>query len=129
MTEGRAGQTRYRNDAARDDEARAGHAEAARRLNEAVTRNLLLPAVRTDLLAAVAAGATLDDAARRYGATRQRVTALAQLDAEFADALDEAYRTAAAPDTPHGTSTGYRHYRCRCCDCRVAHHGQRSASE
>jgi len=116
--------SRYRA-AERDDDARAGHAAEARRIREERAADTFPPETRASVLEAVAKGVTLADAAQAVGLTRQFVSAWAVRDDGFADELDDAYRAAAPTDTPHGTPTGYRYHRCRCRECRAAHHGPR----
>jgi hypothetical protein len=105
-----------------DADSRAGHATQMRAWRQEVSDGVVGPQVRVRILAGVRAGDSIDTAARAAGTTRQRAAAIAAREPEWADALDDAARDAAPADTPHGTPSGYRHWRCRCRECGAAHH-------
>ncbi|WP_239404626.1 hypothetical protein [Frankia sp. Cj3] len=107
---------------ARDGTARTAHNTQSREWRRGVADAALTPEVRDRIVAMVAAGVGLPAAARAVGTTYQQVRGASWRDAAFADALDDAAVAAAPADTPHGATSGYRRYGCRCRDCRSAHH-------
>jgi hypothetical protein len=120
-TDARASASRWRA-GERDDAARAGHADDMSERRRRASEETLDDAARAKLLALVTGGTSITDAARQVGTTQQHLRAIAQWNEPWADALDDACRAGADPDTPHGTTSGYRIYRCRCRECRAAHH-------
>lgn len=119
-TTGLGATTRYRY-GMRTTETRQAHAVASTAWRRQLAEAEFPPAHREELLEQVANGVSVRLAAERLGTSHQAVYAWAARDPAFAAELDTAQRAAASPDTPHGTESGYRHWNCRCGDCRAAH--------
>ncbi|WP_213455448.1 helix-turn-helix domain-containing protein [Rhizomonospora bruguierae] len=77
---------------------------------------------RRRLLRLIAQGAPVTEAAELVGVTYQAVHARTRTDPAWQGLLDQALMTGRRVDVPHGTESGYRQYRCRCPECRRAHH-------
>lgn len=75
-----------------------------------------------ELLRRVRGGEQMPQAAALLGLTAQTVHAACRRRPERAAELDVALRAGRDPGIEHGTTTGYRRHRCRCPDCRLAHH-------
>jgi len=82
---------------------------------------VLPKSTRTQILRAVRKGQTVPEAASAAGLTQQTVWGRTRVDAQWRADLDKALM-AGRPSAPHGRPTGYRHYACRCPECRTAHH-------
>lgn len=82
-----------------------------------------LPSItRECLLTLIASGVAPATAADELGVTVQRIYARRRFDPEWDERLDEALLRGRDPEAPHGTHQAYRHHRCRCPECRAAHH-------
>lgn len=77
---------------------------------------------RRKLLRLLARSTAITDAAEQVGVTVQTIHARTRIDPNWQGLLDQALMTGRDPEAPHGTPTGYRHYKCRCPECRQAHH-------
>jgi hypothetical protein len=84
--------------------------------------------VRRRVLRLCASGHAPADAASRLGLHVQAVWGYARSHPEWLAALDQALLAGRNPNIPHGTPTGYRHWKCRCHECRSAHHGEAGIS-
>jgi hypothetical protein len=80
------------------------------------------PKQRRAFLRLLERGVAISEAAEKVGITVQAVHARCRFDPEWQGLLDAALIAGRDPDAPYGTPTGYRRYRCRCPDCRRAHH-------
>ncbi len=80
------------------------------------------PKIRSRVLALIAAGVHITDAAAALKTSQQAIHHYARVHPEWGAELDEALFAGRSPDVPHGTETGYRNHRCRCPECRTAHH-------
>lgn len=119
----RAGTSLYRYGVRDDPDVRTEHSDASREWRRRIADALFPEHVRTAILTAVAAGATLADATEAVNVSINQTRGLAPRDADWAAQLDKALRAGADPDTLHGTPSGYRHWGCRCSLCYEAHHG------
>lgn len=106
----------------RCDSCRDAHNRNLRRYRRRHAAQTLPPSTRRSILAAIRAGTPLVVAAAQAGTTQQRIWALARAVSQFGAHLDAALMWARDPAVPHGTPSGYRHHRCRCPECRAAHH-------
>ena len=113
----------------RSHEARAAHNAAERRRRADNLRGRFGQEVRVSLLVKVGAGVRVDDAAEAMGLNRRQVEEYAKLHPDFAEVLDAAHRQAAPEGIRHGTDYAYKRHRCRCRECRAAHHGPRLTGE
>lgn len=80
------------------------------------------PKARTRLLRLISRGATITEAAEQVGVTTHAVYGRRRVDPAWGNRLDAALMAGRDPDVPHGIPSGYRHHRCRCPECRAAHH-------
>lgn len=71
----------------------------------------------------------MTQAADAAGVTAQAIWGRARVDAGWRDQLNQALVAGRDPEVPHGTLSGWRWYRCRCPECRAAHHGSYGAAE
>ena len=95
--------------------------ESARR-RDRQRRGRLSPSVRRTILARVARGEHLPDVAADLGVTMQAVWGAALVWPWWREELDAALVAGRDPGLAHGTEQAYRHSKCRCPDCRGAHH-------
>lgn len=104
----------------RDDHARAGHAADTREWRRA-RADERMEQVQEKLLDLIRSGTDINHAAEQLGTSQQAIHGYADRNPKFAVELDNAWLVG-RPDARHGTPTGYRWDRCRCSDCRAAHH-------
>lgn len=121
--------SRYHRHRARDQQARAGHADVSRQWRRALADAAFNAGDRERLVAAVRAGATVAEAAAALSLTPQQVYGRASWDTEFAAELDDALAQTCPAGAHCGTATGARHHGGRCRDCRRAHHASRTRKE
>lgn len=98
------------------------HALAARHDRRTAAEDRFPQRKRGRLLGLIRRGASVADAADRLGLAQQTVHAYARQYTDWQIKLDAALMEGRDPDAPHGTPTGYRWHRCRCPECRQAHH-------
>jgi len=67
----------------------------------------------------VSSGASLSESMPQH-LHEQALWGVASWNAEVKEALDRALMDGRRPVVPHGSSSGYRHYSCRCPECRAA---------
>lgn len=96
--------------------------ENRQRRRRDVSDPALSPTVRTQLLRLLSSGVSPVAAARELGVTTQRMYTRRRYDAEWDEQMDDALMQGRDPEITHGTTVGYRYYRCRCPECRAAHH-------
>ena len=106
----------------RDAEAREAHNAEIRDLRRATAAGRLGPSVRAYILREVADGRRLPDVATALGVSVNAIHGLARADADWQQALDTAVMEGRDPDIEHGAPGSYRTTRCRCRECREAHH-------
>lgn len=78
--------------------------------------------IRASVLADLAAGGHITEVATDHELTCARLHGQARTDPDWAAAMDAALTEGRDPTLAHGLATTYRHDRCRCPDCRDAHH-------
>jgi hypothetical protein len=82
----------------------------------------LFPAdVRAAVLEELADGLELREVCDAHNVTPQRVFAWRRFEPEWSARLDAALMAGRDPSLDHGTPRAFRHGRCRCPECRVAH--------
>lgn len=69
----------------------------------------------------LSAGRAVVEVTKTTGASWQAIVGRGQWDKAWQNALDDALLRGRNPDLEHGTEMAYRHGRCRCPECRVAH--------
>lgn len=74
------------------------------------------------LLKLLSRGQSITDAAMAVGVATQTVHSRSRVDPGWQQRLDEALMAGRDPRVRHGTEDGYRNGRCRCPECRAAHH-------
>lgn len=111
----------------RCSECRTAHNDGSRTFRRRVVDTRRFPPkLRDRLLALIAAGVHITDAAAALRTSQQAIHRYARVHPEWGAELDEALMGGRAPEVPHGTEAGYRHHRCRCPECRQAHHRPRT---
>lgn len=106
----------------RDDEAREAHNAEIRDLRRAAAAGRLGPSVRAYILREVADGRRLPEVAAALGISTNAIHGLARTDPGWRRDLETAVMDGRDPDIEHGAAASYRRQRCRCRDCREAHH-------
>lgn len=103
----------------RDEQARAAHNAELREQRRRMVLERFAP-VENRLLAALADGVPIAEAAREADLPIQAVFGRAEWDHDWRVRLDHALTEGRDPDLRHGTPHTHRAHRCRCPDCRAA---------
>lgn len=102
-----------------------GHALASREYRRRRRLREFPPAARTGYLAALSEGAHPREAAEEVGVTLAKARGTARAEPAFGAAVDDALMRGRDESLVHGRASTYRHYRCRCPECREDHEASR----
>lgn len=107
------------------DDCRAWHYESTRQRRRDQIEKKFPEQTRREVLAAVADGTQVADAAAKVGVSAHQVWGYTRVDEVFAAALDEAGEVLCvdATDSKCGTPGGHRWLKCRGTACRIAKRG------
>lgn len=118
--------SRYHLYRARDQRARAAHADVSRTWRREIATQAFDDRDKQVLLAAVREGMTVTEAAAAIHVSHQQVYGRARWDHEFREALEDALAQTCPAGQYCGTPTGVRHHGGRCQACRAAKHPPRA---